>query len=187
MSDTKFDPAKPVMQKNGRPVRDFCRDVEFGLYTYSGYATLSDGSECKCIYTKNGKYYACHDTDQDLINIPEPTLDLTQPYACRDGCKAEVVATDISGDEPLLIVRTFPDGSKSCYSAPLSGIHRGSFTHGRWDIINTPVEPVRHVRWVNFDDDLCGQVRETRTGADASKYNNRIACIRVEFTEGEGL
>lgn len=52
--------------------------------------------------------------------------------------------------------------------------------------------PQKHVRWVNwYGVDPCGVAHRSREAADeAAKKatgSTRIACIRVEFEEGEGL
>lgn len=60
------------------------------------------------------------------------------------------------------------------------------------DIINVPE---RHVLWLNCYSGAEGEVahcywHESREGADhwaSSNRNRRIACIKIEFEEGEGL
>jgi hypothetical protein len=52
--------------------------------------------------------------------------------------------------------------------------------------------PKKHEVWINFyDDDGEGDYDSysysSRAIADESADSNRIACVRVEFTEGEGL
>jgi hypothetical protein len=48
------------------------------------------------------------------------------------------------------------------------------------------VKPVTRVLWMNIYDDDHIVVHFTKEGADMHNIQ-RIACIRVEFTEGEGL
>lgn len=65
--------------------------------------------------------------------------------------------------------------------------------HGyEYDIINVPEEPKKYFRYVNFYDN--SERYETRANADyeastIEKHslcgNKRIACVRVEFTEGQ--
>ena len=48
------------------------------------------------------------------------------------------------------------------------------------------IEPKREI-WVNVYDEDYGKGHPSREDADLRCGNGRIACIRVEFTEGEGL
>ena len=53
-----------------------------------------------------------------------------------------------------------------------------------YDIINVPV---KHVYWVNFYSDDIPLHHKTKEQADNCASNDRIACVRVEFSEGYGL
>ena len=46
--------------------------------------------------------------------------------------------------------------------------------------------PVKHVRWVNVYESYC-EAYKIREIADNLAERGRIACLRVEFEEGEGL
>jgi hypothetical protein len=53
------------------------------------------------------------------------------------------------------------------------------------DIVNAPQ---KHVRWVNIYETQCGEhFFKSREAADQHAHHTRIACVRIEFTEGEGL
>jgi len=56
-------------------------------------------------------------------------------------------------------------------------------THGGCGaaLVNTPI---KHKRWVNI---YPSTVHATREEADSGAARNRIACIEVEFEEGEGF
>lgn len=49
--------------------------------------------------------------------------------------------------------------------------------------------PRKHVRWVNMYDyrDGISGLYSSREAADRGAIESRIACIRIEFEEGEGL
>jgi hypothetical protein len=47
------------------------------------------------------------------------------------------------------------------------------------------VKPMTHVRWVNIYQETGSYA--TRWDADTFAASSRIACLRIEFTEGEGL
>ena len=108
---------------------------------------------------------------------------------CRtiDGRSARIICTDARGNYPItaLIADRNGDEEPYCYSA--SGAFRWDDKQHEVDLINIPE---RHVRWVNFYSSLPTQMacdHESRETADRCASSDRIACIRVEFEEGEGL
>ena len=54
------------------------------------------------------------------------------------------------------------------------------------DIVNAPQ---RHVRWVNMYADVSSitGLYTSREAADKGAFGQRIACLRIEFEEGQGL
>lgn len=50
-----------------------------------------------------------------------------------------------------------------------------------------PEPPKKRVFWVNVYPDCIGGMQENKSIADGNAQMNRIACVRVEFEEGEGL
>ena len=57
-----------------------------------------------------------------------------------------------------------------------------------WDLM--PPKPEKHVRWVNiYPDGFHAGIWPSREHADngAATTDRRIACIRIEYHEGEGL
>ena len=52
-------------------------------------------------------------------------------------------------------------------------------------VIRVKTEPM--TRWFNIYDDGDGTTYETRKEADESAANDRIACIEIKYTKGEGL
>jgi len=58
------------------------------------------------------------------------------------------------------------------------------YRYSHLTIVNVPK---KHVYWVNFySDDYCVE-HFTKEEADNCASNDRIACVRVEFSEGDGL
>lgn len=60
---------------------------------------------------------------------------------------------------------------------------RASITH----FMVTEYPPEKHTAWVNVYDDVIGLSYETREMADEAYCYDRTACIKIEWTEGEGL
>lgn len=60
-----------------------------------------------------------------------------------------------------------------------------------WQPLPEPSQPVKRVVWLNFYDNAHPSEHDTKEAADSYDgfYDNmiRIACVRVEFEEGEGL
>jgi hypothetical protein len=59
-----------------------------------------------------------------------------------------------------------------------------SFDHSE---IEWRVKPMTEVRWVNLYDGIGAEAFASKEAADDYADARRIACVRVEFTEGEGL
>lgn len=115
-------------------------------------------------------------------------LDLTKPVSTRDGRKVRVLCTDLKGVHPIVGVVTRADGEEVVLTWLPDG--RLSFNVAcPGDLINVPE---RHVRWVNVYRGLDGRMWGaslcvSREMADAHADCNRIACLRIEFEEGQGL
>lgn len=111
------------------------------------------------------------------------SIDWTKPveYYYRGKWEpARVLATDVKSVYSAVVAFTVPDGHEAVAAATESG--RSCFG-GPIVIRNVPV---RHVRWWNCYPD---RVEDFLLPEDAKlhRYSDCIACIRVEFTEGEGL
>ena len=114
------------------------------------------------------------------------TFDPTKPVQTREGWKARILATDINdyGGETIAAAITHPgDGAELLRSYYPNGQYYDGDPSGL-DLINVPE---KHVRWVNFNP--AGLASDYLTREDADQYANptRIACVRVEFEDGEGL
>lgn len=49
------------------------------------------------------------------------------------------------------------------------------------------VKPERISAWLNVYGHMCSDLYDTKEAADAGSMDGRIACIPVEFNEGDGL
>lgn len=103
--------------------------------------------------------------------------------------QVRIVATDLKDDRPIVIAITGSSGQEGVALRHADG-RINSDIESPYDLVNVPKK--REV-WINFYDDD-GDPRgydsysySSRAIADESADSTRIACIRVEFTEGEGL
>ena len=111
-------------------------------------------------------------------------FDPTKPVRTRDGRPARIVCTDARGTFPVVALVADEDGDESPREYTLSGhVHSGAAPNNL-DLINAPE---RHVRWVNVYSAGGCTGHKTRHDADTWNDSGRIACVRLEFEEGEGL
>ena len=101
-----------------------------------------------------------------------------------DGQQARVICTNAKGEYPVVALVT-SSGGESEYTRffKLSG---ESYTSPFLRIYNAPAPKRKFVRWMNVYE-ARGQTHHSREAADACAMSDRIACVRVEFEEGEGL
>lgn len=106
------------------------------------------------------------------------TFDPTKPCTTRDGRKAEVLRVLKNGD--IVAVVTESDGREWSATWRGDGTFYSFVVEGRTDLVNTPV---KHVRYVNLYLNRSGY--KSRDSADIAAGDDRVACVRVEFTEGQ--
>ena len=106
-------------------------------------------------------------------------LDLTKPVQTRDGRPVRILCTD--GPEPYPIVG-YIDGN----TQPSSWQKSGKYNQVRFatptDLVNVPTQGVV---WVNVYRDGGSTSWNTRIKADAATSDDRIARVRVEYTDGQ--
>ena len=107
-------------------------------------------------------------------------LDFTKPITTRTGLKVRILCTNGNGANPVVFQLVDTNDIKMCN---LSGL-RYQTTVTEFDLINVPE---KITRWVNIYSDRPGAVFFLRKDADVCAASARIACIKIEFTEGEGL
>lgn len=115
------------------------------------------------------------------------TFDPSKPVQTRGGRKARIVCADVKGDKPIIAVLTKDDGAEYAERFRADGaMHNRPWpVEGPTDLVNVPE---KHVRWVNaYASGSASVGYRTREDADLYAGRQRIACIRIEFEEGEGL
>ena len=115
-------------------------------------------------------------------------FDPTKPVQTRDGRKARIIATDASDPHfPIVALLTQKAGGERPERYTFAGrYYFGDDILRPTDLVNVP--PEKYVRWLNlyarpglFTNHI------SREEADKHARPDRIACIRIEFEEGEGL
>lgn len=109
-------------------------------------------------------------------------VDWTKPIQTVGGLPARVVCTDMKGHYPILVL-VEKGGVESTGLRTLEGrIYDNSF--GDRDIINVP--PRKMVHYLNvYRGGLALGIHPNREKADLSAAPGRVACVRVEHTEGQ--
>ena len=117
------------------------------------------------------------------------TFDPTKSVQTRDGKPARIICTDAKNADgrPMIVLVEVPKGHETAISYAANG--RYAAEKHDFDLINVPQ---KHKRWLNIYSGtnwpFLGTHFATRAEADQEAYpNTRIACIEIEFTEGEGL
>lgn len=113
-------------------------------------------------------------------------LDKDNPLATkvqtRDGRKARLIAVDRKSE--FSIIALFENGECEGFGVFLSNGRAFKNVESRIDLINVPVT---HKRWINIYPYLSAAFKSRKEADEAAINLDRIACIFVEFKEGEGL
>lgn len=110
-------------------------------------------------------------------------LNLDEPVQLVDGTPARVLAKDLKGPRSIVIAVPQSDGVEALSSRYVDGRLRLN-ADTDYDLINVPV---RKVWWVNVYEKNQHVFYHTREDADANHTEDRIACLRIEYTKGDGL
>jgi hypothetical protein len=116
------------------------------------------------------------------------TFDPSKPVKFRNDPRAvRIVATDISGDFPILAL--VKDGGVEWPITRRASGCVSSYGAGNLDLVNIPQ---KHVFWLNIYPNAIGARHSTRELADKAAAGNpygcnRVACLKIEFEDGEGL
>lgn len=120
-------------------------------------------------------------------NLDKP-LDLTKPVQTRDGRKVLLlgVLKKSRTSYPLITVVTQPNGEEVLETYTLQGYATLASSNGEnsRDLVNVPE---KHQAWINLYPHGGGSLHTSRERADSHALCNRIACVKVEYTEGQGL
>jgi hypothetical protein len=107
------------------------------------------------------------------------TISLDKKYRTRDGWEVRLFMIDGGGEHPVIGACKHPEAGWVAKSWSIDGRDTMYGSHNDLIAVKT-----RHVSWLNF---YPGVNYQTKEEADIAALRERIACIRVEFEEGEGL
>ena len=115
------------------------------------------------------------------------TFDPTKPVQTRDGRKARIVSDKVSrGGYKYIAIISEESGDEWSGTFISDGSYYASGDACHRDLINVPE---KREMWVNvYDGSYKSPVgHDSRESADLCSFQNRIACVRVEYEVGEGL
>jgi hypothetical protein len=113
------------------------------------------------------------------------TLDLTKPVTTRDGQPVTILKTDLKTTTGYTILgyATAKDGTQTVRVwDPQGRVSYGRETNH--DLVNVP-SVIKG--WINIYNDGDCLLHSSKETADRLGASSRIACIYVEFEEGQGL
>jgi len=109
-------------------------------------------------------------------------IDLNKPIQTRDGWDVRILCADKHGNFPICGILKTNNGEEYLRAWTING----SFCSGEYpsphDLVNIPE---KHVGWLNIY--TADNLAESKEMADAHSVSNRIACVKVEWKDGEGL
>lgn len=109
-------------------------------------------------------------------------IDPAKTYRTREGLEVRIYAVDGGGRWPVHGAIKDADGWKA---------ENWKLTGKAYDSTSRPDDLIeikpKNVRWVNIYPSSHMTNHTTRAEADREKHISRLACVRVEFEEGEGL
>lgn len=118
-------------------------------------------------------------------------IDFTKPIRTRDGRAVEILTTKARGLYPVI---GNVEGEKGTDSWKVDGSTYHSDAPAPIDLVNVPQ---KYRVWANCyrpigidGDTLEGatlRAHDSRKSADVFKGHDRVACIEIEFAEGQGL
>jgi hypothetical protein len=118
--------------------------------------------------------------DKNKFDPKEPVQFRQAPEQVR------IIATDLKDDRAIVIAIIGPSGRENVAFRHIDGrVYPG--VNNPYDLVNVPK---KHEVWINLyhtEDVFFGCAYPTREQANAKANIDRTACVRVEFTEGEGL
>lgn len=106
-------------------------------------------------------------------------IDFSKPVQAKKGNEAVIYTTDGKGEYPVVgqVKKEDDDWRSGCWT--LSG--ENPTQDSDYNLINVPE---KHVRYINFYSGGIG-AHEDRKAADKVATASRIACIRIEFEDGQ--
>lgn len=113
-------------------------------------------------------------------------IDWTKPIQTRAGLPARMLATDIKSKNGncICVAVTYPSGNEVVSAVTLEGLYYSNPSDA--DIINVPE---KRVRYLNIYPGSIYSYNNREDADTAAKrhdnWHNRIACIKVEYMEGQ--
>lgn len=119
----------------------------------------------------------------NTVSKSKPLLDLTKPIETRYGRKVEILKTNLNGEYPILALIDNED----IESYTLDGNYFINADFHSLDLVNVSA---KYSKWINIYNEGDGEdviMHDTKESADEGAISARIACINIEFEEGDGL
>jgi hypothetical protein len=137
-----------------------------------------------CTWTITGTYYygSPHPYDLKLAeeeSEEQPYIDIKQAYTSH---KVPVQFITDQGREPYPIIGYAGESLESWTRKGAWGVF---FKGDLNDLKLVPVEPVKHVLYFNVYQHGIDTYHTSREQADIHIETGRLACIRIEYTEGQ--
>lgn len=121
------------------------------------------------------------------------SFDPSKPVQTRDGRAARILCTDRKDSRfPIIALVTYANGSETPSYYTKNGGYNDPICnkHSPGDLINIPEKHVRYMNVFLINGTISnGSLHHTKEVAEKScgSGENRVGCIKIEFTEGEGL
>ena len=110
-------------------------------------------------------------------------FDWTQEFQeTMNGHKVRILCHDAKRQYPIVGL-ILHDGEDKIASWTADGLYRDANNASGHDL--RPLPPKKHVRWVNCYSYDTFYVYSSREEADRWSEPSRVACIRIEYTEGQ--
>lgn len=182
MKITKADVGRKVKLRDG------------GIGVIKSYYGCNDGmpvwilfKDRESCFTTDGHYWPNKNySDNDAISFADLKIEAGKFYRSKCGKKVHVVGR--SEDGKHWVVEAL--NGQECDANRLYRIgDDGNNIAGNdfWHVIEEWKESRRIVGWLNLDEDGCHSFYDSREEADEDKSSDRIACVKIDVTEGEGL
>jgi len=105
------------------------------------------------------------------------TFDPTKPVQTQGGCKAEICYND----GKLIVAVTHRIAGKTAHEYDQDG--KALYSPESFDLINIPEKRVGYINF--YGSGYAGYAYDTRAKADQLSKTCRIACVRVEYEDGQ--
>jgi len=117
-----------------------------------------------------------------------PDNPLSTPVQTRDGRKARLICVDKKNADGYVLVVLVTDvedrnNEYTHWYQEDGKVDKHNTCSSPSDLINVPV---KHTGWVNIYR-KASRIYPTKEEADSCSGSDRIACIKIEFEEGEGI